>query len=344
MTDPTIASSSTIGRRTLLGGLAGGIAATTLGSLAVPGFALAQSPYPNRPVKFTVPFPAGGPVDTTGRAVAQKLTEMWGQSVVVDNRAGAGGIVGAEIAARLPADGYNVFVCSIHHSVLPSLKPKLAYDIEKDFLPVSFGAMFPVVLVAHPAVPVKTVADVVALDRQSPGKLSFGSAGNGGGTHLAGELFNMQAGTKLLHVPYKGSAPAMTDLLGGQVQFMFSDAPTALPQIKAGKVRAIAVASARRSALLPDVPTVAESGIAGLSGYEAYSWAAFLVPTGTPKDIVQRLSTDINTALSDPQVKQRLYDAGAEAMPTTPDAFAKMLHTEIEKWTKVVRAADIKID
>ena len=295
-------------------------------------------------MKFTVPFPAGGPVDTTGRAVAQKLTEMWGQPVVVDNRAGAGGIVGAEIAARLPADGYNVFVCSIHHSVLPSLKPKLGYDIEKDFLPVSFGAMFPVVLVAHPAVPVKTVADVVALDRQAPGKLSFGSAGNGGGTHLAGELFNMQAGTKLLHVPYKGSAPAMTDLLGGQVQFMFSDAPTALPQIKAGKVRAIAVASAKRSALLPDVPTVAESGIAGLSGYEAYSWAAFMVPAATPKEIVQRLSADIGKALADSQVKQRLYDAGAEAMPTTPEAFGKMLHTEIDKWTKVVRAADIKID
>lgn len=323
-----------IGRRTLLGG-----AAAALGTLAVPAFA--QSAYPSRPVKFVVPFPAGGPVDTTGRAVAQKLSELWGQQAIVDNRAGAGGIVGAEIAAKLPADGYNVFVCSIHHSVLPSLKPRLTYDIEKDFVPVSFGAMFPVVLVAHPDVPVKTVADVIALDKRSPGTLSFGSAGNGGGTHLAGELFNMQAGTKLLHVPYKGSAPAMTDLLGGQVQFMFSDAPTALPQIKAGKVRAIAVASAKRSALLPDVPTVAESG---LPGYEAYSWAAFLAPAGTPKDVVQRLSADIGKALSDPQVKQRLYEAGAEAMPTTPEAFGKMLNTEIAKWTKVVRTADIKVD
>ena len=324
----------TIGRRTLLGG-----AAASLGALALPAFA--QSAYPSRPVKFVVPFPAGGPVDTTGRAVAQKLSELWGQQAIVDNRAGAGGIVGAEIAAKLPADGYNVFVCSIHHSVLPSLKPRLTYDIEKDFVPVSFGAMFPVVLVAHPDVPVKTVADIIALDKRSPGKLSFGSSGSGGGTHLAGELFNMQAGTKLLHVPYKGSAPAMTDLLGGQVQFMFSDAPTALPQIKAGKVRAIAVASAKRSALLPDVPTVVESG---LPGYEAYSWAGFLAPAGTPKDVVQRLSADIGKALSDPQVKQRLYDAGAEAAPTTPEAFAKMLHTEIAKWTKVVRTADIKVD
>ena len=323
-----------IGRRTLLGG-----AAAALGTLTLPAFA--QSAYPSRPVKFVVPFPAGGPVDTTGRAVAQKLSEYWGQQAIVDNRAGAGGIVGAEIAAKLPADGYNVFVCSIHHSVLPSLKPRLTYDIEKDFVPVSFGAMFPVVLVAHPDVPVKTVADIIALDKRSPGKLSFGSSGSGGGTHLAGELFNMQAGTKLLHVPYKGSAPAMTDLLGGQVQFMFSDAPTALPQIKAGKVRAIAVASAQRSALLPDVPTVVESG---LPGYEAYSWAGFLAPAGTPKDVVQRLSADIGKALSDPQVKQRLYDAGAEAAPTTPEAFGKMLHTEIAKWTKVVRTADIKVD
>lgn len=324
----------TIGRRTLLGG-----AAAALGTLALPTFA--QSAYPSRPVKFVVPFPAGGPVDTTGRAVAQKLSELWGQQAIVDNRAGAGGIVGAEIAAKLPADGYNVFVCSIHHSVLPSLKPRLTYDIERDFVPVSFGAMFPVVLVAHPDVPVKTVADVIALDKRAPGTLSFGSAGNGGGTHLAGELFNMQAGTKLLHVPYKGSAPAMTDLLGGQVQFMFSDAPTALPQIKAGKVRAIAVASAKRSALLPDVPTVAESG---LPGYEAYSWAAFLAPAGTPKDVVQRLSADIGKALDDPRVKQRLYDVGAEAMPSTPEAFGKMLHAEIAKWTKVVRTANIKVD
>lgn len=335
MTTPTYRfDAAVLARRTLLRGTA-----AALGTLALP--ALSQSAYPSRPLKFIVPFPAGGPVDTTGRAVAQKLSEMWGQSVVVDNRAGAGGIVGAEIAAKSPADGYTVFVCSIHHSVLPSLKPKLSYDIEKDFVPLSFGAMFPVVLVAHPDVPVKTVADVIALDKRSPGTLSFGSAGNGGGTHLAGELFNMQSGTRLLHVPYKGSAPAMTDLVGGQVQFMFSDAPTALPQIKAGKVKAIAVASAKRSALLPEVPTVAESG---LPGYEAYSWAAFVAPAGTPKEAAQRLSADIAKALSDPQVKQRLADAGAEAMPTTAEAFGKMLHSEITKWTKVVRTADIKAD
>ena len=327
-------SSSLVGRRDWMGG-----AVAALTTLALPAFA--QQAFPMRPVKFIVPFPPGGPVDVTARAVAQKLSQIWGQQVLVDNRAGAGGIVGADIAAKSSADGYTVFVCSIHHSVLPSLKPKLPYDIEKDFVPVSFGAMFPVVLVAHPSVPVRNVAELIALDKKTPGKLSFSSSGNGGGTHLAGELFNMQAGTTLLHVPYKGSAPAMTDLLGGQVQLMFSDAPTALQQIKAGKVRAIAVASTRRSALLPDVPTIAESG---LPSYEAYSWAAFVAPAGTPKDVVQRLSTDINKALNDPEVKKRLYEAGAEAMPTTPEAFGKMLHAEIEKWTKVVRTANIQVD
>ena len=321
-------------RRHCLGG-----AAAAAATLAWP--ALGQAVYPNRPVRLVVPFPAGGPVDTTARAVAQKLSMLWGQQAIIDNRAGAGGIVGAEVAARSAADGYNLFVCSIHHAVLPSLRPKLSYDIERDFVPLTFGAMFPVVLVAHPSLPVHNVAELIALDRKSPGKLSFGSSGSGGGTHLAGELFNMQAGTKLLHVPYKGSAPAMSDLLGGQVQLMFADAPTALPQIKGGKVRALAVASARRSVLLPDIPTVAESG---LPGYEAYSWAGFMAPASTPKDIVQRLSADIGRALSDPLVNQRLHEVGAEAAPGTPDAFAHMLHAEIAKWTDVVRTAHIQVD
>lgn len=323
----------TLTRRHYLGG-----AAASLASLALPVWAQA---YPSRPVRFIVPFPAGGPVDTTGRALAQKLSEIWGQQAIVDNRAGAGGIVGAEIAAKAAHDGYNLLVCSIHHAVLPSLKPKLPYDIERDFVPVSFGAKFPVILVVHPSLPVRNVAELIALDKAKSGTLSFGSSGNGGGTHLAGELFNMQAGTKLLHVPYKGSAPAMTDLLGNQVQMMFSDAPTALPQIRAGKVRALAVASAQRSTLLPDLPTVAETG---LPGYEAYSWAAIVAPTGTPKDIVAQLSSDIGKALSQPDVKLRLQEAGAEAAPSTPDELRKMLRSEIIKWGKVVRTANIQMD
>jgi tripartite-type tricarboxylate transporter receptor subunit TctC len=305
------------------------------------GPAFAQAGYPNRPVKFIVPFPAGGPVDTTARAMAQKLGDLWGQPGVVDNRAGAGGIVGAEIAAKQPADGYTLFVCSIHHSVLPALKPNLTYHIEKDFVPVSFGAMFPVILVAHPSLQAKNVTELIALAKREPGKIAFSSAGNGGGTHLAGELFNMHAGTTLQHIPYKGSAPAMTDLLGGQVQLMFADAPTALPQIRAGKVRALGVASAQRSALLPDLPTIAE---AGLPGYEAYSWAAVVAPAGTPKDIVAKISADLQKVMTQPDVKQRLSDAGAEAMPTSPEKFAQMLRSEIEKWGKVVKTANIKMD
>ena len=309
-----------------------------LAGAALPTFA---QTYPGKPVRFIVPFPPGGPVDTTARGFTHKLSEYWGQQAIVDNRAGAGGIVGAEIAAKSPADGYTVFVCSIHHSVLPGLKPNLPYDIEKDFVPVTFAALFPIILVEHPSVPAKTIPELIAYAKKNPGKLAFGSAGTGGGTHLAGELFKAQAGVDLLHVPYKGSAPAMTDLLGGQVQLMFSDAPTALPHIKSGRVRALGVASPKRSTLVPDLPTIAESGV---KGYEAYSWAGVVAPAGTPAAIVAKLNADISKALSQPDVKKRLFEEGAEAMPTTPEQFGKMLKAEIAKWTKVVKDANIKAD
>jgi len=323
----------TLTRRQFLGSIGALAAGATM-----PAFGQA---YPGKPVRFIVPFPPGGPVDTTARGFTHKLSEYWGQQALVDNRAGAGGIVGAEIAAKSPADGYTVFVCSIHHSVLPGLKPGLPYDIEKDFVPVTFAAMFPIILVANPSVPAKTVPELIAYAKKNPGKLAFGSAGTGGGTHLAGELFKAQAGVDLLHVPYKGSAPAMTDLLGGQVQLMFSDAPTALPHIKSGRVRALGVASPKRSTLAPDVPTIAESGV---KGYEAYSWAGVVVPAGTPAPIVAKLNADITKALSQPDVKKRLFEEGAEAMPTTPEQFGKMLKAEIAKWTKVVKDANIKAD
>jgi tripartite-type tricarboxylate transporter receptor subunit TctC len=297
--------------------------------------------YPAKPVKFIVPFPPGGPVDTTARAFSAKLTEYWGQSAIVENRAGAGGIVGAEAAKNSPADGYTVFVCSIHHSVLPSLNPSLAYDIERDFAPVTFGAKFPIILVAHQSVPVKNVTELIAYAKKNPGKLSFSSSGNGGGTHLAGELFKMMAGVDLLHVPYKGSAPAMSDLLGGQVQLMFADAPSALPHIKSGRLRALGVGNPTRSALAPDIPTIAESG---LRGYESYSWTGVVIPAATPRDIVVKLNADIVKALNDPTVKQRLLDAGAEANPGTPEQFAKFMRAEITKYAKVVKDAHVKVD
>ncbi len=315
--------------------------AATSASLGLAPLASQAQAFPARPVRLVVPFPPGGPVDTVARTVGQKLQELWGQPVLVDNRAGAGGQVGADHVAKAAPDGHTVFVCSIHHTVLPALKPKLPYDIERDFVPLTFGARFPIVLVVHPGVEAKTVAELIALDKRLPGKLSYASSGNGGGTHLAGELFNLQAGTRLLHVPYKGSAPAMADVLGGQVQMMFADAPTALPQVRGGKVRALGVAQAQRSELLPAVPTFAEAGVAG---YDAYSWAGFVAPAGTPKDVAAKLSADIARVLALPDVKARLHDAGAEPAPGSGEAFGQFLAAELAKWGRVVKAGNIQAD
>lgn len=319
-------------RRLLAGGL--------LSAAALPLGALAAEPWPSRPVRFIVPFPPGGPVDTTARIASQRLSEIWKTPTLIDNRAGAGGTVGATVAAKEAPDGYSLFVGAIHHSVNPSLMGRLPYDIEKDFVPVSFAAVFPVFVVANAAVPANTIAELIALAKKPGSQLSFGSSGNGGGTHLAGELFNMEAGTKLLHVPYKGSAPAMNDLLGGQVQLMFSDAPTALPHIRSGRIKVLGVASPQRSAMLPSVPTVAESG---LPGYEAYSWAALFAPARTPQPVLERINADFNTAFNDPAVRQRLLEAGAEADPGTQEALRQRLHNEMAKWAKVIKTAGITV-
>ena len=315
--------------------------AAAASALALIPLAVQAQAFPNKPVRLVVPFPPGGPVDTVARAVGQKLQELWGQPVVIDNRAGAGGQVGADHVAKSVPDGYTVFVCSIHHTVLPALKPKLPYDIERDFVPLTFGARFPIVLVLAPGVEAKNVSELIALAKRQPGKLAYASSGNGGGTHLAGELFDLQAGTKLLHVPYKGSAPAMADVLGGQVQMMFADAPTALPQVRGGKVRALGVAQAQRSELFPGVPTFAEAGVAG---YDAYSWAGFVAPAGTPKDVAAKLSADIAKVLALPDVKARLHDAGAEPAPTSAEGFGRFIHDELAKWGRVVKAGNIQAD
>ena len=315
-------------------------AGALLAAAALPHGAARAQDWPTKPVRFIVPFPPGGPVDTTARGMTAKLAELWGQPALVDNRAGAGGILGADVAKAAPADGYNFFVCSIHHSVLPSLKKQLPYDITKDFVPVSFGAMFPVILVVHPSLPVKSVPELIAYAKANPGKLSYSSAGVGGGTHLSAELFKSMAGVDLLHVPYKGSAPAMTDLLGGVVHMMFADAPTALPQMRSGRVRPLAVASPQPSALAPELPTIA----ATVPGYEAYSWAAVVAPAGTPEAIVAKASADIVRALGDPEVKQRLLEAGAEAAPSTPEQFGAQLQAEIDKWARVIESAGIQAE
>ena len=320
---------STSSRRSFIAG--------SLLAAAHPLAALAADPWPSKPVRFIVPFPPGGPVDTTARVFSHRLSEIWKAPTVIDNRAGAGGVVGATAAAKEAPDGYGLFVGAIHHSVNPSLMGKLPYDIEKDFAPISFAAMFPVFIVAHPSVPVNTIQELIALAKKGT-PLAYGSSGNGGGTHLAGELFNMEAGTKLQHIPYKGSAPAMNDLLGGQVQLMFSDAPTALQHIKSGRVKVLGVASRQRSAMLPDVPTGVESG---LPGYEAYSWAALFAPAKTPQAVLDKINADFNTAMKDPAVRQRLLDAGAEADPGTQEQMRQRLRGELDKWAKVIKTAGI---
>ena len=304
-------------------------------------FAQTQTKWPGHAVTFIVPFPPGGPVDTTARLTAQPLSQLWSVATPIENKAGAGGIVGALAAAKAAPDGYSFFFAAIHHAILPNLKPNLSYDIQKDFVPVGLTARFPIVLVVHPSVPAKTVAELIAYSKANPTKLSYSSSGTGGGTHLAGELFNSMAGTTMQHIPYKGSAPAMQDLVGGQVQVMFADAISAMPFIKSGKVRALAVGNAAPSAFFPELPTIAASG---LPGYEGYSWTGVFAPAGTAPAIVQRVNADMNKVLSDPKTAQALMAAGAEPAPGTPEEFRTFLAHEIKKWGETIRSANIKVE
>lgn len=312
-----------------------GLIASGTALLALPRAALAED-YPARRVTFIVPFPAGGPVDTTGREIAQYLSANWGQPVIVENRPGADAVIGAQNVATSAPDGYTVLVCAIHHSVHPSVKAKLPYDLLKDFRPVSGGATFPIIVVANKDAPFDNVKGLIAYAKANPGKLTYGSAGVGGGTHLAGEMFKSLAGVDILHVAHRGSAPAMTSVLGNHVQLMFADGPTAIPQVEAKTVKAIAVGSPRRSELVPDIPTMIEEG---LPGYECYSWAGIVVPAATPAPVVTKLNAAIVTALRDPGVKERLRRVAAEAAPQSPDEFGAFLASEIAKWAKVARDA-----
>ena len=321
-----------ISRRTLL-------KFATMGSVA--GTARAQTQFPRGPVRLIVPFPPGGPVDVTARALALRLTELWGQQVAVDNRSGGNSVIGAEAAARAAPDGQTIFVGAIHQSVLPGFGNKLPYDLEKDFTPVMFGAQFPIILCAHPSVPAANVRELIKFARANPARLAYSSAGNGGGTHLAGELFKEKAGVFMLHIPYRGSAPAMTDLLAGQVQLMFADGPTALPHLKSGRVRALAVGSPQRSALVPELPTMIEAGV---PGYEAYSWAGIWVPAATPREIVAKINADTVRAFADAATRDRLLGQGAEVAPGTPEQFASFVKSEMSKWAAVIKRAGIRPD
>jgi tripartite-type tricarboxylate transporter receptor subunit TctC len=308
---------------------------------AIPLAQAQTTAFPNRTVRIIVPFPPGGPVDITARALAGKLSQIWNQSVVVENRSGANSAIGAEAAAKAAPDGYTLFMGAIHQTVLPGLGVKLPYDLTKDFQPVMFAAAFPIVLVVHPSLAANNLPDLIKLLKAKPGKFTYGSSGNGGGTHLAGELFKWQAESFILHIPYRGSAPAMADLLGGQVDMMFADGPSALPQIKAGKVKPIAVGSALRSALVPEIPTMREGG---LKNYDAYSWAGLWAPAAVPVDIVNKINSDSQKAFSDPAIKARLLAQGAELNPGSAAQFGTHVASELRKWGAVIQRAGIKPD
>ncbi|MBI3532180.1 MAG: tripartite tricarboxylate transporter substrate binding protein [Burkholderiales bacterium] len=296
--------------------------------------------WPAKPIHLVVPFTPGGSSDILGRAIAQKLQEAWKQPVVIDNVPGAGGSLGAERVAKAAPDGYTLLMAHIGNlAVAPALFPKLPYDPVKSFAPVAWVASVPNVLVVHPSVPAKNVKELVALAKSRPGQLNYGTGGNGSAAHLATEYLKLQSQTFMVHVPYRGTAPAVTDLLSGQLQLMFTGAPVLLPFIKTEQLRAIAVSSSRRLEALPEVPTMAESGY---KGFEADQWYGVVAPAGTPREVVLKLNAQINQALSSPELKTRLQSEGAVAMPTTPEAFGALIAREIVRWRPVVQAGNIK--
>jgi tripartite-type tricarboxylate transporter receptor subunit TctC len=295
--------------------------------------------YPSKPVRFIVPSSAGGGTDIVARAIAQKLSEALGQQFVVENKPGAGQMIGLEAAARAPADGHTLVMSASTLAINPVMYRKVPYDPVRDFAPITQAASLPNVLVVHPSLPVKSVAELIALAKREPGRIAYASAGIGTSPQMSVELLKSLAGIDMLHVPYKGTGPGVVDLLAGQVGVMAPNVLTALPHIKAGRLRALAVTSARRSEVLPDVPTVAETGVAG---YESVQWYGVLAPAGTPRDIVQRLHAEISRALHAKDVRERLAADGAEPVGSSPEEFAAFIRAEIAKWARVAKAAGIQ--
>lgn len=317
------------------------ITATLLLTLVLAGAASAQN-FPNKSIRFLVGFAPGGSTDIVARLIAQKMSDNVGQQVVVDNRAGAGGIIAAEILSKAPPDGYTMFACTTgNFAIIPYLYKTVPYNADKDLLPVTQTGSLPYIIVVHPSLPVKNVKELIAFAKSHPGQINYASSGIGSASHLSPELFKSMAGINIVHVPYKGTGNAMGDLLAGQVVMMFDQPVSSLPLVKAGKLRVLAISSGRRFPTLPEIPTVAESGI---PGFEAVSWAGVCVPGGTPKDIVNRLQGEVAKVLKLPDVTDRLMRDGIEPIGSTPEQFNAFIQTEKIKWSKVVKDSGARVD
>jgi tripartite-type tricarboxylate transporter receptor subunit TctC len=300
-----------------------------------------EAPYPVRPLRLIVPFAPGGGTDLTSRLVSNHLSEALGRQVVVDNRAGGGGNVGAELAARAAPDGYTLCMAALSTAVNASLFRKLPFDVIRDFDPVSLFSSAPTLLVVHPSLPAQTFAELMAMARAKPGQLNYGSGGFGTANHVAGELFKYLGNVNITHVPYKGGGPALADLMAGQLHLVFATTTSTREFVRTGRLRALAITSLKRSPLLPDMPTVAESGI---PGFEVLAWYGIMVPSGTPKAIVARLSTELQRAARAPEVRERFNAVGAEPVGTTAEEFGVFLRNEIDKWQKVVKASGLRTE
>jgi len=320
------------------------IATAVLVGLTVGASSLAQTAdnYPNRSITMVVAFPAAGTTDILARLIGQKLTEKFKQTVVVENRPGAGGNIGTAYVAKAPPDGYTIMMGTIGtQSINPSLYKKMPYDAAKDFVPITRAAMVPNLLVVNKDAPYNTLAEMMAFGKANPGKLTYGSSGNGTTLHLSGELFNLMSGSKITHIPYKGSTPAVADLLGGQISMIFDNMPSVIQQVKSGRLKALAVTSARRNPQLPEIPTIQELGVAG---YEVWSWFGLLAPAATPKPIVDKLNASIVDIIKQPDVQAKIIELGAVPVPETSAEFGAFIAAETLKWAKVIKEANIGID
>jgi len=297
--------------------------------------------YPAKPVRFIVPFPPGGPTDIMGRMAAQRLTEAWGVQVVADNRGGAGGNIGSELCAKSPPDGYTICMLTVAQSMSPGIYPRLPFDPLKDFAPVTLMATLPSLLMAHPSLPVKNVKELVALAKAKPGMLTYASTGNGTSPHMLMEMFKWMAGVNLVHVPYKGAAPAIIDQISGQIDVAFSTAIAALPFVQQGKVRALAISTQERFPPMPDLPTVEQGGV---KGFDGSSWQGVVMPANTPREFVLKANAELAKMLKSPEMKEKILQQGGIASGNSPEEFAAFIKSETEKWSKVAKAAKVRIE